>query len=172
MIYALLAVPAIVAASHPAGGGMVAGRSGMAGGGARFPVIGLVLALFLCGYVVWLADRIQRFAAGPRAPAQHNAALSPLAAATAVGTIRSGTTRAAGLAGAAGDMGLASPPGHSGYPVAAGAFGSAGGGPAAAAAPASVPHAGHAAALLAPRAATCCKIAMGVAMGVMLIDLL
>jgi hypothetical protein len=27
-------------------------------------------------------------------------------------------------------------------------------------------------ALLAPRAATCCKIAMGVAMGVMLIDVL
>ena len=27
-------------------------------------------------------------------------------------------------------------------------------------------------ALLAPRAATCCKIAMGVAMGVMLIDIL
>jgi hypothetical protein len=180
MIYALLAVPALGAASHPAGGGMVAGMSGMAGGAARFPVLGLVLALFVCGYVVWLADRIQRFAAGPREAAPHHAALPALAAAAAVpgsGTARPSSSRPGGPARPGGDPGHASPPGHVGSPVpggdplSAGAPGPAGGDRGAPAGLAAHGHAGHAAALLAPRAATCCKIAMGVAMGVMLIDL-
>jgi hypothetical protein len=149
MIYALLAVPAAGAARHPAGGGMVAGMSGMAAGGARFPVIGLVLALFVCGYVVWLADRIQRFAAGAREAVPARAGLPALAVATAA---LGASTARPGRAGA--QAGPASP-----------APGAAAGGAADA-------HAGHVAALLAPRAATCCKIAMGVAMGVMLIDLL
>ena len=110
MVYALLAVPAIVATSAPQasggmGGGMAVMSHGgdMAGaGGARIPVIGLILAVLVCGYIVWLADRIQRYAPAPSA-------------------IQAGAGSAA---------------------------------------------------LLAPRAATCCKIAMGVAMGVMLIDLL
>lgn len=110
MVYALVAVPAIVATSAPqasggTGGGMAVMSHGgdmASAGGARVPVIGLILAILVCGYIVWLADRIQRHAAAPGA----------------------------------------------------------------------IPAAAGAAALLAPRTATCCKIAMGVAMGVMLIDLL
>ena len=100
MLYALWAVPAI-----GSGGGAAAGMSGMAGG-ARLPALGLVLALIVCGYVVWLGDRVQLLSPG----------------------------RAASLPGRA-----ASLPGR--Y-------------------------------VLAPRAGACCKIAMGVAMSLMLVDLL
>jgi hypothetical protein len=128
MVYALFAVPAIAAARAPGAGGGMGGMSG-AGGGASFPVIGLVLAVGACGYVVWLADRIQRFAAVP-ATVSVGGASTPIAAVAAMGRPEA--------------AGLVSPP----------------------------PHGQHAAALLAPRTATCCKIAMGVAMVVMLIDLL
>jgi len=101
MLYALWAVSAIRSASGPA-----AGLSGMAGG-TRLPALGLALALAVCGYVVWLGDRMQL--------------LAPVEASAVARTI------------------AASLPGRS---------------------------------LLAPRAATCCKIAMGVAMGLMLVDLL
>jgi Domain of unknown function (DUF5134) len=141
MVYALLAVPAIVATAvpqasgsvtagtgHGGGMGMLSHGGGMAGGGARIPLIGLVLAVLVCGYIVWLADRIQRDGATPagsRAALAGNRA-APVSLADNSKSDNSKTT----------------------------------GG-------------GHApAALLAPRAATCCKIAMGVAMGVMLIDLL
>jgi uncharacterized membrane protein YgcG len=136
MVYALLAVPAIVATaapqasasmtgstastassggtSHGGGMGMLSHGGDMAGGGgARVPVLGLILAVLVCGYIVWLADRIQRYSAGPSGSAPVPAPAAPA------------------------DNSKMAP-----------------------------------AALLAPRAATCCKIAMGVAMGVMLIDLL
>jgi hypothetical protein len=113
MLYMLWAVPALGAAAAASGaGGMAGGTGGV--GGVKLPVIGLVLALCVCGYVVWLGDRIQLFAV-------------------------------------AGSPALATSP--------------ADGAPAVTGHQASHP-------LLAPRAATCCKIAMGVAMGVMLIDLL
>ena len=174
MVYALLAVPAVGAARHPAGGGMVAGMSPMAAGGARFPVIGLVLALLVCGYVVWLADRIQRFAAGPREAVPARAGFPALAGATAA---LGASTSGPGRTGARGDPGHDGPapgactsgPGRAAAPADPGHASLA---PGAAAGGAADAHAGHVAALLAPRAATCCKIAMGVAMGVMLIDLL
>jgi hypothetical protein len=59
MVYALWAVPAVIAGTR-AGGAM--GSMGMAGG-ARLPLLGLVLAACVCGYVVWLGDRLQL---GPR----------------------------------------------------------------------------------------------------------
>ncbi len=59
MVYALWAVPAVIAGSR-AGGTM--GSMGMAAG-LRLPLLGLVLAACVCGYVVWLGDRLQL---GPR----------------------------------------------------------------------------------------------------------
>jgi uncharacterized membrane protein YgcG len=142
MVYALLAVPVIVATSapqasgslttgsaaasgtggtggtsHGGGMGMLSHGGDMAGGGgARVPVLGLILAVLVCGYIVWLADRIQRFSAAS-----------------------AGSVPVPAPAGQADN----SKTDHSKIET-----------------------------LLAPRAATCCKIAMGVAMGVMLIDLL
>jgi hypothetical protein len=106
MLYVFWAVRVI----GPGGAGSAAAMAGGAGG-VRLPALGLVLALGICGYVVWLGDRIQL--------------LTPAAA---------GAGRASGSGALAARL------------------------------------AGRAA--LAPRAATCCKIAMGVAMGVMLIDIL
>jgi Domain of unknown function (DUF5134) len=118
------------------GSGAATAMGGMGGGaGVRLPVVALVLALCISGYVVWLGDRIQQFA-----PARSVAVSAP-----------------------AGAMAMA------------GAGASAAGGNAAAMAAGPValddPAARHAL-LLAPRAATCCKIAMGVAMGIMLVDML
>jgi Domain of unknown function (DUF5134) len=129
MVYVLWAVPAAIAGGQPAsGGGMGAAGMGAAGMGAvggaaagtHWPALGLALAVAVCGYVVWLLDRL---------PALHQ-------------------------------VPLASPAFHDrdGY----GAEFRSG----------SVMIMTAAPALLAPRAATCCKIAMGVAMGVMLIDVL
>jgi hypothetical protein len=116
MMYMLWAVPVLrPAAALVAGSGM----SGAAGG-VRLPALGLALALCICGYVVWLADRIQVLApAAPGTPAV------PLA----------GRSLLADRALLAVQPKLAVRP------------------------------------MLAPRVATCCKIAMGLAMGVMLIDL-
>jgi Domain of unknown function (DUF5134) len=115
MLYAVWAVPVLRSEA-----GALGGMSGLAGaaGGTRLPALGLLLALCICGYVVWLGDRLQ-----PPAP------------------VRAPVT--------------ARPPGAD--PA---QFGSSPG----------VPLAGRP--LLAPRLALCCKIAMGVAMGVMLVDLL
>jgi len=163
MVYALLAVPAIVATAAPqASGSMTGGASGTAGtshgggmgmlshGGdmtgavARAPVLGLILVVLVCGYIVWLADRIQRYAAMP-----------------------GGAVPVSSPPGA--PVPAPSPPGATVLPQA---------GPAdnsktdnSKRRPGRGHRAGPPAALLAPRAATCCKIAMGVAMGVMLIDL-
>jgi hypothetical protein len=63
MVYALWAVPAVVAASSA---GRAAGSMAGMGGGARLPLLGLVLAACVCGYVVWLGDRLQ---IGPRVAA-------------------------------------------------------------------------------------------------------
>jgi len=121
MVYVLWTAPATTSGGATAPGGGMGAMAGAAGG-VRLPALGLALAAGVCGYVVWLLDRL------PAARAL------PLAAAGA----------------AFGEPGLR-PAGPSGQP-----------GPVMSAAPA----------LLAPRAATCCKIAMGVAMGVMLIDVL
>ena len=166
MVYALLAVPAIVATAAPqASGSMTGGASGasgtagtshsggmgmlshggdMTGAVARAPVLGLILVVLVCGYIVWLADRIQRYAAMP-----------------------GGAVPVSSPPGA--PVPAPSPPGAPVLPQA---------GPAdnsktdnSKRRPGRGHRAGPPAALLAPRAATCCKIAMGVAMGVMLVDL-
>lgn len=131
MVYMLWAVRTVSGS-----GGVTTAMGGMGGGaGVRFPLLALVLALCISGYVVWLGDRIQRYA-----PVGSLAVTAP--------------------AGAMAMAGGAAPAG-SGNAVAATA------GPAAA----DGSGAGHPL-LLAPRAATCCKIAMGVAMGIMLVDML
>jgi hypothetical protein len=126
MVYVLWAVPAAVAGGGPGAGGNDAGGMGAMGGagGTHWPVIGLGLAVAVCGYVVWLLDRLPALRAVSAAPA--------------------------GVAVLDRDRLSA---GFSGQPV-------------------TIMTSGAPRALLAPRAATCCKIAMGVAMGVMLIGIL
>ncbi|HEY6478478.1 MAG TPA: DUF5134 domain-containing protein [Streptosporangiaceae bacterium] len=127
MVYVLWAVPAAIGGGRTGpGGGMGAGRMGaIAGaGGTHWPVIGLGLAVAVCGYVVWLLDRLP----GPLAVSAAAAGAGP----------------------------------HERDRLAAGFPGQ----------PVTIMASGAPRALLAPRAATCCKIAMGVAMGVMLIDIL
>jgi hypothetical protein len=149
MLYMFWAVAAVRSAS-----GAAAGMSGMAAGGARLPVLDLALALAICGYVVWMGDRFPLLS-------------SPLPAGSA--TARPGpagdlvTARPAAGSGQAGLADAAVLTGTSAAVVPA-----AGGGPVPPGAPATWP----ARTFLAPRTATCCKIAMGVAMGVMLVDLL
>jgi hypothetical protein len=109
-----------------------AGSGGMAGmgagvGGVRLPALGLILVVCIAGYVVWLGDRVQRFAP---------ASAVVLASAVPSGGMPPGDGSALSVSGSASVSG---PAGRR---------------------------------LLAPRAATVTKIAMGVAMGVMLVDLL
>jgi hypothetical protein len=118
MVWVLWAVP-VLAARPASAGGM--GAIGGAAAAARWPVLGLALAAGVCGYVVWLLDRLP-------------AALA-VAPAAARGDRDHLTARFSGQPGTITMTGAAPP-------------------------------------LLAPRAATCCKIAMGVAMGVMLIGVL
>ena len=54
MLYMYLAVPAVAVAAKGAPGGM----GGMPATGSRFSFLALVLALFLLGYVAWVADRL------------------------------------------------------------------------------------------------------------------
>jgi len=54
MLYMYLAVPAVAVAAKGAAGGM----GTMAGTGARFSFLALVLALFMLGYVAWVGDRL------------------------------------------------------------------------------------------------------------------
>jgi hypothetical protein len=127
MVYVLWAVPAAIASGRPGpGGGMGAGGMGAmdGAGGTHWPVAGLGLAVAVCGYVVWLLDRLPGLRAVSAAPA--GAAILDRDRLSA---------------------------GFSGQSV-------------------TIMTGGAPRALLAPRAATCCKIAMGVAMGVMLIDIL
>jgi hypothetical protein len=119
MLYMFWAVAAFRFADGAASSG-TGGVGGMAVGGARLPVLGLTLALLICGYVVWLGDRFQLLS-------------SPLP----IGPVPASPVPASPVP--AGDLVVAPSPARS---------------------------------FLAPRAATCCKIAMGVAMGVMLVDLL
>jgi Domain of unknown function (DUF5134) len=125
MVYVLWAVPVLAAGGQPASGGGM-GAMGPAAAGAHWPVIGLALAVGVCGYVVWLLDRL---------PA-HLPALQHAALASPGPAFHDRDRYGAGLR------------------------------------PESVTIMMPGPALLAPRAATCCKIAMGVAMGVMLIDVL
>jgi hypothetical protein len=55
MVYMLLGVAVVRSGSAP-------GRVAMGGTGARFPLLALVLALFMFGYVMWQADRLPALA--------------------------------------------------------------------------------------------------------------
>jgi Domain of unknown function (DUF5134) len=147
MMYMLWAVAGLRSVSAPASGGAMAGAMS----GVRLPVLGLGLALCICAYVVWLADRAPLLASVP-APAGGPPAASSAGPGSAVGSpLAAGSAARSSFAG--GSLTAGSTAGSS---LAGGS--------------APAPVAGRA--LLAPRTATCCKIAMGVAMGVMLVDLL
>jgi hypothetical protein len=107
----MFALPASAAATATAGVGMGGMGTALTGAAARFSPLTLLLAVFMLGYVMWLAN--------------HLSALTP---ATASGTTT--VTTSTGTTGTA----------RTGY--------------------------------LAPRCAACCKIAMGVTMGYMLIMML
>ena len=122
----------------------MAGMGASSGAAARIPALGLALALFMIGYVVWTADRITpRTAATPGIPAAVRAGSAaqeprrlPSRPSTATGTQAAADTGPApGTTAAAGHR--------------------AGPGP-----------------FLAPRCLACCRIAMGVTMGYMLITIL
>ncbi len=82
MVYMLLAVAAVKS-------GSAAGRMSMGGAGAHFPLLALVLALFMFGYVMWQADRLP-------ALARAGSGLAPVPALT--GTASGGAlAQAAGL---------------------------------------------------------------------------
>jgi hypothetical protein len=56
MVYMLLAAGAVTSATHP---GMTTGGPSATG---RFPLLALVLAVFMVGYVMWQADRLPALA--------------------------------------------------------------------------------------------------------------
>ncbi len=76
MVYMLLAAGAVVSATHP---GMTMGGPAAAG---RFPLLALVLAVFMVGYVMWQADRLPALARAstPRATPEATLELVPTAA--------------------------------------------------------------------------------------------
>lgn len=149
MVYAFAA-----ARSMTTGTGAGAGMPGMGAGTgtARFPLLAVVFALFMVGYVAWLGDRLT--------------SISPGAAVT---TAPGGT---AGFAMASAGRGLAGAAGTATGP----ADGSGGRQRRVRTAARPGPGPGRKAAgcwpMLAPRAAACYKIAMGITMGYMLIIML
>ncbi len=76
MVYMLLAAGAVVSATHP---GLAMGGPAAAG---RFPLLALVLAVFMVGYVMWQADRLPALARAstPRAAPEATLELVPIAA--------------------------------------------------------------------------------------------
>jgi hypothetical protein len=143
MVYMLLAAGAVVSATHP---GMAMGGPAAAG---RFPLLALVLAVFMVGYVMWQADRLPALARAstPRAAPEATLELVPIAAG----------------GGQATQSGEAAPDAHSGQRR-WGMF--------------SPRRAGQdnmrplAHRMLSPRLTACCQIAMAVTMGYMLILML
>src|SRR5450755_3466060 len=84
MLYALWAVPVLRSEARAPGG-----MSGVAGaaGGTRLPALGLVLALCICGYVVWLGDRLPPTALARAAvDAREPVSAGPVSAAAAAAT--------------------------------------------------------------------------------------
>ena len=71
MVYMLLAAGAVASATHP---GMAMGGPAAAG---RFPLLALVLAVFMVGYVMWQADRLPALAQASTARPGRTLALCP-----------------------------------------------------------------------------------------------
>jgi hypothetical protein len=196
MIYMFLLLPAAVVIKNGAG---AMGALAVSPAASRFSFLALLMAVFLLGYVIWLADRLmlRSPAVTPAAPplaaqlpvAQPLAAQLPVAqplaawplvaqppVASVLATVLSGTptsasTSATPSAAAATAPAAATIPDAATIPPAATA-------PAAATIPAvtTAPAACHAATVaplyLAPRCALLCKAAMGMTMGYMLILML
>jgi Domain of unknown function (DUF5134) len=151
MVYMLVAV------SRPAAGGGTAGAMGMgagAGSGIRFPLLAIVLAQFMAGYVMWAADRLPALAPvrawrpGPVLLAAASPEPSPViqpAGATAPSPAPPWAISSPA------DPQLADPQPARRPPV-------------------PVQRPGHPP--LSPRLAACCNIAMGVVMGYMLVIML
>ena len=163
MLYMYLAVPAVAVAAKGAARGM----GTMAGTGARFSFLALVLALFMFGYVAWVGDRLTAHAPAlaVAAPAVTVPAVTGLAVTGPAVTGPAVTGPAVtGPAGAVPATNL---------PEAPGALMTATGPPpAAAASPGGCAGARQGRPYLAPRCAALCKIAMGITMGYMLILML
>jgi len=145
MVYMLAAARAPAPGSGNAGAAMPG--MGAASGLAAFPVLPVVLALFMVGYVAWLGDRLISVGRPAAAAARHEGAAdlarAPVAPGLAAGRVRAAAVRTSANAG---DQDAV-----------------------AACGPSSAPPAGGRWPVLAPRAAACYKIAMGVAMAYMLI---
>jgi hypothetical protein len=199
MLYMLWVVSDIRSATASASGGMGGGAAGMGGAGvARLPFLGLILVLCICGYIVWLGDRLPAAAAVTTGGDSHDrdrsaavtggqsVTIMEAAPATPAGGACGARVAVAGVTGVNAAQARVAGAGVAQARVAgtcaaqarlAGA--SAAGSEVAGASAAGSEVAGASAAgseaagrsLLAPRTAMCCKIAMGVAMGVMLIDL-
>ena len=152
MVYMLAAVSSYGYVSGP---GMV--RAGSAGSTAHLRPIALLLALFMIGYVMWVADRLPALvpvrawiappdlAPGMRAPAELAAPFPQIVAAQDAqdqGSARGSSTRGSSTRGSS----TRGSSGHGGRV-----------------------HRGTAAAALSPRLTACCEIAMGITMGYMLI---
>ena len=149
MVYMLLAAGAVVSATHP---GMAMGGPAAAG---RFPLLALVLAVFMVGYVMWQADRLPALARAstPRAAPEAILELVPIAAGGGQATQPYEQATQAGEA----------PDPHSG-PRRWGMFSRR---------PVSqdnMPPLTHR--MLSPHLTACCQIAMAVTMGYMLILML
>ncbi|MBC3840633.1 DUF5134 domain-containing protein [Streptacidiphilus sp. 4-A2] len=142
MLYMYLA-PSGARAGSASGGGMGDAMGGSASMVVHYPILALVLALFLCGYAVIVIDRTPLVAASGGTPdARGTAPAAPLGACCAVAG--AGDTEALPSASGAGQDGGRGQ-GRGQNPVRS---------------------------LLAPRAANCCDIAMSVTMAFMLITLL
>jgi uncharacterized membrane protein YgcG len=154
MVYMLAAVSSSGFVSGP---GMV--RAGSAGGTAHLPPIALLLALYMIGYVMWVADRLPTrapvrawiappdVAPGMRTPADLVAPFPQIAAAQDQGGTGGNGTGGNGTGGnGTGGSGTGGSSGHGGRV-----------------------HPGTAAAPLSPRLTACCEIAVGITMCYMLI---
>lgn len=137
----------MLAAARPAapGSGNVA-MSGMGGpsGVARFPVVAVVLTLFMVGYVAWLGDRLISVGRPQSARAGRTGGADLVLPARGLSAAGEAQATAVSTSDAADDQ-------H------AGACG-----------PSPAPQAGRRWPALAPRGAACYKIAMGVTMAYML----
>jgi hypothetical protein len=138
MLYMLLMVPG----PGPAGPGPMAGMGGSFGAAVSFPALAVVLALFMLGYVVWIADRLTSLARARAAVPARSTAQDRARTLVATGALAAASPQdAAGAPGTSGNEGTWQQ-NPAGRPV------------------------------LAPWLAACYKIAMAITMGYMLIMML
>jgi hypothetical protein len=150
MVYMLLAAGAVVSATHP---GMAMGGPAAAG---RFPLLALVLAVFMVGYVMWQADRLPALARASTPRAAPEAALELARMAAGGGQATQPYEQAAQASEAAPDPRSAA---RRGGMFALRPVGRD-----------NMPPLNHR--MLSPHLTACCQIAMAVSMGYMLILML